>query len=68
MNRTKSLDQLVKESGISLSFLAHKMKMPYGTFKNKLRDDLPQYHFKDHEEKKLRLILSHIAQQLLITN
>lgn len=52
---------MVEQTGINKAYLANRLGMPYGTFKNKLNDQQSAYKFKPEEEEKLKDILKDIA-------
>lgn len=63
--RGLTLCQLIEQTGISKAHLSSKMKMPVGTFKNKLNDSQPKYKFKPEEEERLRSLLIGIAETII---
>lgn len=58
-----TLYDLIETWHLNKSFLALKMGMPAGTFKNKLTPN-QSYFFTDIEERKLRKILKQMAQDI----
>jgi uncharacterized protein YbgA (DUF1722 family) len=62
--RGLTLHQLIDRHSINKAHLASKMKMPVGTFKNKLSDNQPIYKFTEEEENKLKEILLDMAADI----
>jgi hypothetical protein len=54
----------VEAHGISRGLLASKMKMPKGTFNNKISDLQPAYRFTEAEEGSLKSILRDMAADI----
>jgi len=61
-----TLSQLIEKHAMNKAHLASKMKMPRGTFKNKLADNQPAYRFTEVEEQALISILRDMADDIEI--
>lgn len=55
---------MIDRHSINKAHLASKMKMPVGTFKNKLNEKLTQYRFSVDEENQLKEILLDMAADI----
>lgn len=56
--------QIIMTHRLNKEHLARRMGMPIGTFKNKVYDTLPMYHFTAEEEKRLLAILNEMAADI----
>ena len=61
-----SLSQLITKWKLNQPLLAAKIRMPVGTFKNKLNENQTAYHLKDAEEQKLTEVLRELATDITI--
>lgn len=59
-----TLSQLINKHNLNKAHLASLMKMPAGTFKNKLSEKYPAYKFTEAEENKLKEILIDMAADI----
>lgn len=59
-----TLWRLIEAHSLNKAHLASKMKMPVGTFKNKLSETQTAYRFTDQEEEKLKAILRDMAADI----
>lgn len=60
----ESLNQLIESCGLSKTFIAEKIDMPRGTFKNKLNPNTPEYKFTDAEETAIRRVLWAVSERI----
>ena len=59
-----TLSLLISKHSLNKAYLASKMNMPVGTFKNKLNEKLTQYRLTEIEEEQLKDILLHMAADI----
>lgn len=59
-----TLSQLINKHNLNKAHLASLMKMPAGTFKNKLSEIQTAYKFTDEEENNLKEILLDMAADI----
>ena len=59
-----TLPSLINRWKLNKVHLASRMKMPVGTFKNKLSETQTAYKFTDEEAEQLRMILLDMADDI----
>ncbi len=59
-----TLCQLINKHNLNKAHLASLMKMPAGTFKNKLSEKYTAYRFTEAEESKLKEIMIDMAADI----
>lgn len=59
-----SLSQLINQWKLNKVHLASRMKMPVGTFKNKLSERQAAYKFTDEETEQLKEVLMDMAADI----